>query len=174
MSTDKVIFVGERWRATGSNMTGSDVTGSHVTGIDHVRTGSMLCVCASGSFAIPLVGPFHRKWRQWPEIIVIMDTEGMEGCARANRKLCNIPLVGHFHGSWLQEVTSFSRAFFLVVVQNVGWGCSLRRPRLHLSLVICPFYFHNYIQSLLFSDMLCSTPRMVFLRVKWMKCVIFS
>ena len=28
-------------------------------------TGSMLCACATGSFAIPLVGPFHRKWRQW-------------------------------------------------------------------------------------------------------------
>jgi hypothetical protein len=27
-----------------------------------------------------------------------------------------------FTGSWLQEVMSFSRAFFLVVVQNVGWG----------------------------------------------------
>ena len=24
-------------------------------------------------------------------------------------------------------------------------GCSLRRPRLPLSLVICPFYFHDYI-----------------------------
>jgi hypothetical protein len=51
-------------------------------------------------------------------------------------------------------------------VKNVGWGCSLRRPRLHLSLVICPFYFHNYIKSLLFSDMLCSTPRMVSLIVR--------
>jgi hypothetical protein len=37
MSTDKVIFVGEQWGVTGSNMTGSDVTGSHVTGRDHVR-----------------------------------------------------------------------------------------------------------------------------------------
>ena len=37
MSTDKVIFVGEQWGATGSNMTGSDVTESHVTGRDHIR-----------------------------------------------------------------------------------------------------------------------------------------
>ena len=32
MSTNKVIFVGEQWRATGS-----DVTGSHVTGRGHIR-----------------------------------------------------------------------------------------------------------------------------------------
>ena len=37
MSTDKVIFVGEQWGATGSHITGSDVTGSHVTGRDHAR-----------------------------------------------------------------------------------------------------------------------------------------
>ena len=39
-----------------------------------------------------------------------------------NRKLRNIPLVGPFHRKFMYEVTSFSRAFFLVVVQNVGWG----------------------------------------------------
>ena len=32
MGTDKVIFVGEQWEATGSHVTGRDVTGSHVTG----------------------------------------------------------------------------------------------------------------------------------------------
>ena len=37
MSTDKVIFVGEQWLATGSHIIVSDVTGSHVTRIDHVR-----------------------------------------------------------------------------------------------------------------------------------------
>ena len=37
MSTNKVIFVGEQWGATGSQMTGSDVTGNHVTGRDHVQ-----------------------------------------------------------------------------------------------------------------------------------------
>ena len=37
MSTDKVIFVGEQWGTTGSQMTGSDVTGRHVTGRDHVQ-----------------------------------------------------------------------------------------------------------------------------------------
>jgi hypothetical protein len=32
MGTDKFIFVGEQWGATGSHVTGRDVTGSHVTG----------------------------------------------------------------------------------------------------------------------------------------------
>jgi hypothetical protein len=32
MGTDKVIFVGEQWGATGGHVTGTDVTGSHVTG----------------------------------------------------------------------------------------------------------------------------------------------
>ena len=37
MSTDKLLFEGEQWGATGSDVTGSDMTGSHVTGSDHVR-----------------------------------------------------------------------------------------------------------------------------------------
>ena len=32
MGTDKVIFVGVQWGATGSHVTGTDVTGSHATG----------------------------------------------------------------------------------------------------------------------------------------------
>jgi hypothetical protein len=32
MGTDKVIFVGEQWGATGSHVIGTDVTASHVTG----------------------------------------------------------------------------------------------------------------------------------------------
>jgi hypothetical protein len=31
MDTDKVIFVGKQWGATGSHVTGADVTGSHMT-----------------------------------------------------------------------------------------------------------------------------------------------
>ena len=34
MGTDKVIFVGEQWGATGSHVSGTDVTGSHVSGTD--------------------------------------------------------------------------------------------------------------------------------------------
>ena len=35
MGTDKLLFEGEQWVATGSDVTGSHV--SHVTGNDHVR-----------------------------------------------------------------------------------------------------------------------------------------
>ena len=39
----------------------------------------------------------------------------------------------------------FSRTFFLVVVvQNVGWGCSLRRPRPYNNRNLTPFLF-SYI-----------------------------
>jgi hypothetical protein len=31
MGTDKLLFEGEQWGATGSDVTGSDMTGSHVT-----------------------------------------------------------------------------------------------------------------------------------------------
>ena len=34
MGTDILLFEGEEWGATGSDVTGSDMTGSHVTGSD--------------------------------------------------------------------------------------------------------------------------------------------
>ena len=125
-------------------VTWPDVTSPEVTWPEETMsgTGSMLCVCATGSFAIPLVGTFHRKW---PEMIVIMDTEGVEGYAHANRKLRNIPYWIFSPEVGYRKWRHFPRAFFLVVVQIVGWGCSIRRPHLTLSLVICPFYFHKYI-----------------------------
>jgi hypothetical protein len=43
MGTDKVIFVGEQWGATGSHVTGTDVTGSHVTGIFLNRLYDLAC-----------------------------------------------------------------------------------------------------------------------------------
>ena len=65
--------------------------------------------------------------------------KGWKGVRMPNRKLRNIPMWDIFTGSWLQEMTSISRAFFLVVVPNVGWGCSLRRPR--LPWLSAPFIF---------------------------------
>ena len=89
-------------------------------------TGSMLCVCATGNFVIPLVRLFtgsdvsDRK-RAWLEVIVwacstgsfcittrvvaqvpwLPVTEGhpkgWNGVRMPNRKLRNIPLVGPFH-----------------------------------------------------------------------------
>jgi hypothetical protein len=77
MGTDKVIFVGERWGATGSRVTGRDVTGSHMTGRGPARnqkndmrmrnrkfrntpsgafspevTSVIVCACATGTFCI--------------------------------------------------------------------------------------------------------------------------
>ena len=49
----EVIFVGEQWEATGS----------HVTGRGPVRNRKYV-------MCMPLVGSFHQKWRQWPEVIV--------------------------------------------------------------------------------------------------------
>jgi hypothetical protein len=49
----EVIFVGEQWGATGS----------HVTGRGPVRNQKYV-------MCMPLVGSFHQKWRQWPEVIV--------------------------------------------------------------------------------------------------------
>ena len=57
----KSYLWGEQWGATGSHVTESDTTGSRVTRRVPVGTGSMVCACATGSFAIPLVGHVHRK-----------------------------------------------------------------------------------------------------------------
>jgi hypothetical protein len=56
--------------ATESHMTGSDVTGKQVTGRNHVRNQKYAMRMRNRNFAIPLVGPFHRKLRQWSEVIV--------------------------------------------------------------------------------------------------------
>jgi hypothetical protein len=64
MSTDKVIFVGEQWGATGSHMTESDVTGSHMTESD--CTGSHM------------IGKVHVRNRKY-----VMRMR--------NQKICNTP-----------------------------------------------------------------------------------
>jgi hypothetical protein len=61
MSTDKVIFVGEQWGATGSHMTESDVTGSLMTGRDHVRKRKYVMRMRNRNICNNLVEPFHRK-----------------------------------------------------------------------------------------------------------------
>ena len=78
IGTDKVIFVGEQWGATGSHGTGSHGTGSRVTGRGHVRNRKS----SSTSTWLP-VTEGHPK--------------GLKGVHMPNRKLCNIPLVGIFH-----------------------------------------------------------------------------
>ena len=119
-------------------------------------TGSMLCACATGSFAKPQVGPFHRKWRQWPEVIVCACATGIfyittrvvvqvHSYRRSGRVCAISPLWGLLTGSWLQEVTSFSPRIFLsgsttcwLVVFSTTFA-STPFPG-YLS-----FYFHNHI-----------------------------
>ena len=62
MSTEKVIFVGEQWRATGS-----DVTGSHVTGRDHVR---------NRNYAMRMR---NRKFRNTPSVIFSPEVMSVNG-----------------------------------------------------------------------------------------------
>jgi hypothetical protein len=126
-------------------------------------TGSMICACATGSFAIPLMGPFHRKWRQWSEVIVCACATGtfcintrvvvqVHGYRRGGRMCacptgsCAIPpLVGPFHRKLATGSDIIFPRIFLSGSAKCWLGYSLRRPHLPLSLVICPFYFHNYI-----------------------------
>ena len=73
-------------------VTWPEVTSPEVTWPEETMsgTGSMLCTCATGSLAIPLVGPFHRKWRHWPEVIV---------CACPTGTFCiTTRVVVHVHG----------------------------------------------------------------------------
>ena len=49
--------------------------------------------------------------------------KGWKGVGMLSRKLRNIPLVGFFHRKLATgSDVIFPRAFFLLVVQNVGWG----------------------------------------------------
>ena len=101
MGTDKVIFVGEKWGATGSHMAGSDVTGSRVTGRIPVRNRKyamrnrkchntpsgvfspevVMCACATGTFCITTRVVVQVPW--------LPVTEGVERWDL-------------FTGSWLQ------------------------------------------------------------------------
>ena len=123
-------------------VTWREVTSPKVTWPEETMSGtrSMLCACATGSFAIPLMGPFHRKWRQWSEVIVCACATGtfcittrgvvqVHGYRRGGRVCacptgnCAIPPSGAFPPEvGYRKWRHFPRAFFLVVVQKVGWG----------------------------------------------------
>ena len=109
MGTDKVIFVGEQWGATGSDITGSNMTGRGPARIrkyvmrmrnrkfHNIFTGSVVsdrkmswpevvvCACATGTFCITTRVP-------WLPV-----TEGVEGCAHTQLEVAQYPLVGPFH-----------------------------------------------------------------------------
>ena len=103
---------------------------------------SIFCACTTGSCAIfALVGPFDRKWRQsrdrkrpCPEVALT----GSRFCAcTAFSRAFFLVVV-----PWLPDVTEGHLTPFgvpsgvrnrklctpVVVVNNVGWGCSLWRP----------------------------------------------
>jgi hypothetical protein len=81
MGTDKVIFVGEQWGATGSHVTGSDVTGSRVTGRGHVRNRKSI----STSTWLPVTEGHPKVTRR------------VEGRAHAQPEVVQYTLVGPFH-----------------------------------------------------------------------------
>jgi hypothetical protein len=108
-----------------------------------VLSGSMLCACATGSRAISvIIRPFDRKWRQscerkrpYPEVALT----GSRFCAcPAFSRAFFLVVV-----PWLPDVTeghltpfgvpwvcaTGSCATPVVVVNNVGWECSLWRLR---------------------------------------------
>ena len=150
----------------------------------------MLCACAIGRFAITLVdflpevksvtgsdrvrmrNRYILYYNQSSSTSTWLPT-GWKGVCLPNRKLCNSPLVGSFHWKLAKGSDVIFPCICLSGSAQCWLGYSLRRPHLPLSLVICPFYFHNYIYNLLFSDMLCSTPRMVFLSQMNEMCDIF-
>jgi hypothetical protein len=153
MSTDKVIFVGEQWRATGSNMTGSDVTGSHMTGRYHVRNRKYVMRMhnrkfrniPSGTFSpevTSVIGTDRVRMRNGTFCITTRVVVQVHGFRRGGRMcacptgMCTIPPSGAFP----PEVTSFSRAFFLVVAQNVGWGVLYDARVYPFPLLSAPFY----------------------------------
>jgi hypothetical protein len=74
-----------------------------------------------------------------------MATEGVEGCAHAQLEVAQYSLVGPFHRKLATGSDVIFPRIFLSGSAKCWLGCSLRRPRLPLSLVICPFYLHNYI-----------------------------
>ena len=106
MSTDKVIFVGEQWGATGSHMTERDVNGSHMTGRDHVRNRKYvmrmrnwkICNTPSGTFSPEVMSVtgsdrvrMHNRYILYASTRVVVQVHGCKGW-----KLRNCPPSGAF------------------------------------------------------------------------------
>ena len=87
-------------------------------------TSVIVCACATGIFCITTRVVVQVHGYLWPKV------------TRSGGRACACPT-----GSWLQEVTSFSRAFFLLVVQNVGWGVLYDVRVYPFPLLFAPFIF---------------------------------
>ena len=85
MSTDKVIFVGEQWRATGS-----DVTGSHVTGRDNVRNRKYAMRMRNRKYRNTISGIFS------PEVTSVTGNDRDHGYRRGGRVRACQPEVAQY------------------------------------------------------------------------------
>jgi hypothetical protein len=148
MGTDKVVFEGEQWGATGSDMTGSDV--SHVTRSDvsHVTRSDVSHVTGRDPVRKYTMRMRNRKLYHvrpsrvfWPEVTKSRDRKGTcPEVALTGSRFCACPA---FSGAfflvvvpWLPDVTkghltpsefpwvcaTRSCATPVVVVNNAGWG----------------------------------------------------
>ena len=144
MSTNKVIFAGKQW-----GVIGRDITGSKMTGRSPARNRKYVMRMRNRKFRNAPSGTFSPEVTQWScahaqPVHGYLWPKGWKGVRKPNRKLRNIPLVGPFHRKLATGSSFFPRIFH--ISSTTCWlGCSLRRRRLPLSLVIDPFYFHNYI-----------------------------
>ena len=131
---------GEQLEVTWPEVTSPEVTWPKET---MSGTGIRLCACATGSFTIPLVGPFHRKWRQWSEVIVcacatgtfcittrvVVQVHGYRRggmCAHAQPEVAQNPLVGPFHRKLATGSDVIFPRIFLSGSTKCWLGCSLR------------------------------------------------
>jgi hypothetical protein len=72
-----------------------------------------------------------------------MATEGVEGCAHAQPEVAQYPHVGHFHRKLVTgNDVNFPRIF---LSGSTKCWLGVFSATSSSTLVICPFYFHNYV-----------------------------
>ena len=101
MGTDKVIFVGEEWGATGSHVIGRGPVRNRKYVMRNRKfrnapsgdfspevTSVIVCTCATGTFCITTRVVVQVSW--------LPVTEGVEGCAHAQPEVAEYPHSGAF------------------------------------------------------------------------------
>ena len=148
MGTDKVIFVGGTMESNRKSRDRKSPVWNRKY-VMRMRTRKFrntpsgvfspeVIVCAIGTFCITTRVVLQVPW--------LHVTEGHpKGVHMSNRKLRNIPLVGPFYRKLATGSDVIFPRIFISSSTKCWLWCSLGRPRLPLSLVICPFYFHNYM-----------------------------
>ena len=135
-------YMSSIWVRTKSYLWGNNGEQPEVTWPEEALSGTRSMLCETGSFAVPLVGPFHRKWRQWTEVIVCAcaigafcittrvvvqlpwlpvtegHPKGWNGVGMPIRKLHNIPIVGTVH----RKLATGSDVIFLrIFLSSFTW-----------------------------------------------------